>query len=80
MSKKNGQVGQLLHWYDRFQPNPSDPVIKQYLLHKDKETTKFVIRDLDETTLFVKSDKMEEINRFMDELHDKNSFKGLDKK
>lgn len=51
----------------------SDPSIKQYLLFKNKERT-FIIKDLDETTLFVNSNHLEYINEKMNELHNENSY------
>lgn len=55
----------------------SDPAMKQFLLHLDETMAlgkKFIIKDLDETHLFILAEVVQTLQERVGELMDQNSF------
>lgn len=57
----------------------SDPAIKQFILHKDTERQasgqkRFVIKDLDETHVFIEASALGFVQESLDQLMDVNAF------
>ncbi|KAK2557948.1 General transcription factor IIH subunit 5 [Acropora cervicornis] len=62
---------------ERGSMDPSDPAVKQFLLHLDEKMIlgkKFVIDDLDETHLFVSAEIVSILQEKVWEIMDNNSF------
>lgn len=75
----NGSVG---HFGFQFEPFSSlcwtsDPAMKQFLLHLDETMAlgkKFILKDLDDTHLFIMAEVVQTLQERVGELMDQNSF------
>ncbi|TWW54942.1 IIH subunit 5 General transcription factor [Takifugu flavidus] len=75
----NVHKGVLLEWRVQLDPDSIhyDPAMKEFLLHLDETMAlgrKFILKDLDETHLFILAEVVQTLQERVGELMDQNSF------
>lgn len=74
----NGSVDYFGFYFEPFSSRrTSDPAMKQFLLHLDETMAlgkKFILKDLDDTHLFIMAEVVQTLQERVGELMDQNSF------